>query len=265
MKTLSILGCGWLGRAVAAKFLNNGGWHVNGSTTRPEKCPELQNLSINPFTISLAPTPTGDNLATFFAADALLVAIPPKRKTGGSDFYLHQIKSLATHLAGTPVRRVIFVSSTSVYPELNREVFEADADPLSDLFKAEHALLESAPFKTTVLRFGGLIGPNRNPGNFLSGKTDLPGGDSPINMIHQHDCVNIIHTLVSNDVFGDVFNACADHHPTKKEFYTRASQAAGLPPPVFNGQAAPFKIVNSDKLKSRLGYEFTFGDLLDLY
>jgi hypothetical protein len=47
-------------------------------------------------------------------------------------------------------------------------------------------------FKTTVLRFGGLIGEDRNPFKFIAGRENMDNPDAPINLIHQADCIGII-------------------------------------------------------------------------
>lgn len=259
-KVLSILGCGWLGIAVAKQFVQRG-WHVQGSTTSPEKIASLSALGIDPFLIQLTPQPNGENLDKFFDADVLLVSIPPRRKAGLTDVYVAQMESLAEFLTAVKTRNVIFISSTSIYRDLDREVFEADADVSSYLFHAEQSLINNPSFKTTVLRFGGLVGDDRHPGKFLSGKQGIAGPTMPVNMIHQRDCVEVIFQIAAQRAFGEVFNACADLHPTKKEFYEAASRALKLPPPSFDeSRDASFKVVNSDKLKTSLKYSFIYSD-----
>jgi nucleoside-diphosphate-sugar epimerase len=264
-KTLSILGCGWLGKAVGARFAD-AGWKVLGSTTSAEKFSTLAAKGITPVLIQLDPAPTGESLDEFFDADIMLIGIPPKRKAGLTDLYLKQVESLAEFIAEKKVSRVIFISSTSVYADLNREVIESDADPTSYLVTAENLLLSRPEFRTTVLRFGGLVGPDRHPGRFLSGKQNVDAPTSPVNIIHQQDCINIIFDVVRQDLFGHVFNACADNHPSKKSFYENASRALNLPLPVFTAlSSAPHKIVSSWKLKEVSGYVFTYPDPLTMF
>jgi nucleoside-diphosphate-sugar epimerase len=255
-RSLSILGCGYLGKAVALKFINEG-WRVNGSTTHPDKLEALAALHINPFVVSIAGGPAAKYPEQFFDTDVLLIAIPPK---GGDERYVQEIAALGQYIASTRVARVIFISSTGVYSNLEREVREEDADTASNLFRAEQCVRQQAGYRTTVLRFGGLVGEGRHPGKFLSGKTNVAGGDSPVNIIHLRDCTEIIYTIAVMNIFGEVFNACADLHPARREFYSKASAALELPPPVFNDQAAPYKQVNSEKLKRHLGYDFYFPD-----
>ncbi len=68
--------------------------------------------------------------------------------------------------------------------------------------------------KTTIVRFGGVIGYNRNSGKFFSKGSPVHNPDSNVNFIHRDDCIEIISQLVEQEVWGEVFNCCADTHPT---------------------------------------------------
>ena len=52
-KTVSVLGCGWLGKSIAVNLLKNG-FLVKGSTTTIEKLDELKKLNITPFLIDIS-------------------------------------------------------------------------------------------------------------------------------------------------------------------------------------------------------------------
>jgi hypothetical protein len=57
------------------------------------------------------------------------------------------------------------------------------------------------------------------------------------------------------------FLACADEHPTRREFYTRAALLSGLTPPKFKaGDSSSFKIVSNRRLKEELGFTFSYPD-----
>jgi nucleoside-diphosphate-sugar epimerase len=161
---------------------------------------------------------------------------------------------------------VIFVSSTSVYPDLNREVTEDDAKSPSKssgraLINFENLLKQCSEFSTTVLRFAGLIGYDRKPGRFLSGKKKLSNGDAPVNLIHRDDCINIICKVIENDLWGKVYNACSDLHPKRRDYYISAAERLGIAPPEFaESEDLSFKIINSDRLKKDLKYTFLFPD-----
>ena len=84
-------------------------------------------------------------------------------------------------------------------------------------------------------------------------------------MIHQEDCIEIIHNIIAQDCWNITLNACSNHHPTRREFYTNAKQSLGLEVPSFIETDKPlFKIISSKKLQEVLSYEFIHDDLLDI-
>jgi nucleoside-diphosphate-sugar epimerase len=178
------------------------------------------------------------------------------------------MRSLIHALQNTPIRHLLLVSSTSVYPDLNREVRIEDAgNPVRDsgeaLLQVEKMWKENAKVTTTVLRFAGLFGGDRNPGRFLAGKTLDNNGEAPVNLIHLDDCVSILSEIIVQERWGEIYNACADEHPSKMKFYEAAAQKLGIAPPIFAGkEKGSFKMINSDKLKKELNYTFKYPDPL---
>ena len=160
---------------------------------------------------------------------------------------------------------MIFVSSTSVYPNDAGLVHEGDGKESPDhpLFRIENRFRESPGFSTTIVRFGGLIGYSRHPGRFFrSGKT-VSNPDSGVNLIHRDDCIAILERLVANGPWGEVFNCCADTHPSKREFYSHAASQLGSDPPRFEDSPdAPVKLIMNEKVKRVLDYEFVHPDLM---
>jgi nucleoside-diphosphate-sugar epimerase len=271
LKSISILGCGWLGKPLAVELIKSG-YHVSGSTTQENKLDEFKLLGIKPFLIKfdLSSGATAQNGGTtehleFFQTDTLIISIPPRRKSGQTDVYLAQINNVVQEVLKGSISNVLFISSTSVYADGDRIVTELDADPTSYLVEAENILRNQTKFKTTVVRFGGLVGPGRNPGKFLAGKKDVQGGNHPVNVIHQQDCIGIIKAILELQAWGEIFNACADHHPTRKEFYTQASATIHLESPQFlDIDVSKNKIVRCDKLKTKLKYQFVYPDLIEM-
>lgn len=264
---ISILGCGWLGMPLARYFAHLG-FQVRGSTTDHEKFTILIENNIQPYLIQLDPQINSGYHTEFFESEILVVNIPPGRRPDIEAYYLQQMTALVQVIEKSPVKKVLFVSSTSVYPDVDREVTEEEtlyADKASGkaLLRAERLFLQNRQFKTTVLRFCGLYGPGRNPGRFLAGKVLQTSGRAGVNLIHLDDCLQIIRQIVEQEAWGEIFNACADEHPAKKDFYLLAARASGLAAPQFNGEEEEhFKIINSKKLKASLGYRFRHPDPL---
>ncbi|MBS1526932.1 MAG: SDR family oxidoreductase [Bacteroidetes bacterium] len=257
---ISILGCGWYGRALADKLLN-GGMTVKGSTTTLEKMTDLEREGILPY-VARFEQDTALIVPDFFHCDIIVVAIPPGFKKNQGQHYVPKIKRIIEAIAEYKIPKVIYISSTSVYSDCNHELTEhdipqPDSESGKTLYEAERLFLNEHRFKTTVIRFGGLIGPGRNPGRFFSGKTGVPNGRAPVNLIHQSDCVGITIAIIEKDIFGLVLNACAPDHPAKKDFYSQTAVKSKLPLPQFIDELANWKIVHSVILSEKLHYKFT--------
>ncbi len=258
-ETISILGCGWLGKPLAMTLIQTG-YKVLGSTTTEEKLPQLKAAGIDAFSFRFSPGLAGDGAAPFFKSPICIVGIPPAIGKTDPAHFLLKMQAICNEIINGDVSKVIFISSTSVYKGRIGVVEEHDANENSDLFKAEAIFKDQNKFDTTVLRFAGLVGPDRNPSRFLSGRK-VSGGNDPVNLIHLADCIRIIQTVLDLDVWGGVLNACSDIHPTRRDFYEFVCSQSNVSLPVFVGpeNEAP-KIVSNARLRRELGYSFTFPD-----
>jgi len=263
-KTVSILGCGWLGLPLA-EFLINKGYRVNGSTTSRDKFSLLSSKGIKSYLIKLNPLIKSENLHEFFNCGILVINIPP----GGSDdkvnYHKKQVESILDEARKSSASKIIFISSTSVYGNENRDVTEADdLHPEKESGKAlklvEEMLFDDKSFDKTIIRFAGLIDSDRNPVKFFAGRKKIPGGNIPVNLIHRKDCINIIYQVMTQNVWNEIFNACSDLHPSKREFYTAAARKFNMPEPEFMDTSDGYKIINSYKLKNHLNYKFIYPD-----
>lgn len=266
--TVSIVGLGWLGTALAQSLINKG-HKVKGTVTSAEKARILAGQGIETSVLKL----TSDNASisdqNFFKTDVLFINIPPKRIEGIESIYPGQMEQLLPFIVQNNIKKVIFVSSTSVYPEVNRTVAETELEaPVKGsgvaCLNAENILRQQEEFQTTVLRFGGLIGAERNPHRFMQRGIRNGAGLKPVNLIHQDDCTGIVHHVIENNIWGEVINACCPEHPTRKEFYGLAAEVAGVEKPVFdNDDSFQYKTVSSNKLIHQLGYRFKFYSPMD--
>lgn len=198
-----------------------------------------------------------ETIDAFLQSTTLVVNITSKDIEG--------FRWLVGRIEESAIEAVLFVSSTSVYPTDSGVVGEADGAELPDhpLVVIEHLFAQSREFRTTIVRFGGLIGPGRHPGRFFRGGRTVRDANAPVNLIHLDDCIDIIDRIVTGRVWDETFNACADTHPSKREFYAQAAQLAGLPVPVFEeGGETNFKSVDNSHLKRVLGYRFRHPDLM---
>jgi len=253
-QTISILGVGWLGKPLAKYFIEKG-FSVKGSTTSEEKINELQDLGIDVYQINL--NNLNKNITNFLEADVLVIAIPFKDVVSFKKFSLEVEKS--------DVKKVIFISSTSVYPATNQIISEKTLNANTNLALIEDFFRKNKHFDTTIVRFSGLIGYNRKPGNFFTEGRIIPNPNGFVNMIHQDDCVQIIARIIEKNIWNETFNACADTHPTRREFYTKAFSEVGRETPEFElTDTISFKIISNQKLRTFLNYSFKYPNILDI-
>ena len=268
MKQISILGCGWLGFPLAKSLLQKG-FRVYGSTTSVEKISLLENTGITPFLIELSDVTIEGEMDSFLKnSEILIIDIPAKLRGNSSENFVGKIQNLIPFIEKSSVKKVLFVSSTSVYSDDNKTITEEtipnpDTESGKQLVEAEQLLQSNKKIQTTVIRFGGLIGEDRHPIKFLAGRTNLENPIGLINLIHQIDCIGIIETILQQDSKdNETFNAVAPFHPTRKEYYTQKAIELSLPLPEFNeSKPSVGKLISSDKVEHVLGFSFAKNKL----
>lgn len=265
--TIVVLGCGWLGLPLAEALIKEG-HSIKGSTTSSDKIALLESKRIQPFLIALSEDQVvGDITAFFKDAEILLIDIPPKLRGVNKENFVAKINGIIPHIEKSSIRKVLFVSSTSVYADDNSEVNEAtiptpDSESGQQLLDAEKLLQANRKFKTTIVRFGGLIGADRHPIKHLAGRDNLANPQAPVNLIHQDDCIGIILKIIQEEAWYETYNAVAPYHPTRAEFYHKKAQEMNLAMPKFATDKPSFgKLISSEKIEKTLGYSFVQNKL----
>ncbi|MCF6131572.1 SDR family oxidoreductase [Flavobacterium wongokense] len=267
MKQISILGCGWLGLPLAKSLIGKG-FSVKGSTTSADKIAVLKDVGIEAFQIEVSESRITGGMDSFLKnSEILIIDIPPKLKNVSSENFVKKIQNLIPFIEKSTIRKVVFISSTSVYGDDNSDITEAtkpqpDTESGKQLLEAERLLQSNSDFKTMVIRFGGLIGENRHPIHFLAGKQNIENPKAPVNLIHQADCIGIIEKIIELDCRSETFNAVAPFHPTRKEYYIQKAIELGLPLPGFAEETTSFgKIIDCSLLEKTLNYKFQYPNL----
>lgn len=265
-KTISILGCGWYGTALARALVNED-FKVKASTTSADKIASLQSTGAIGYIVNLGAESSASD-SDFFQCDVLIISIPPKRHAGEHNEYPKKIRAVAEIAQEAGVKSLIMISSTSVYGDSNKEVQESDPlNPDTDsgraIEEAENIIKSYTSFKTTVLRFGGLIGPGRNLGRFFAGKTNIPNGLAPVNLLHLEDCIALTMHVINSEAFGYTFNCCSPDHPSRKDLYTLVAERSGLEKPEFVDQLTKWKQIDGNLITSTTKYKYLVNNWSD--
>lgn len=221
-KKIAILGCGWVGNALKEKLESQG--HEANCLSRD---------------IGM------DTLVGFYAADTLIIAIPP------SDEYLDVIEDALFSVSLNEVinTQVIFLSSISFY-DGNKIIVEAEE------------LVKIKDETCVILRLGGLMGYDRIAGKYTAGETVEDGST---NYVHRDDVVGIVERIIEQKVKSKIFNVVAPIQSTKKEIYTQNSKQFGFDETLFSGTSNKKDLLSPEILCDVLGYSFKKEDVKDFW
>jgi nucleoside-diphosphate-sugar epimerase len=268
MKKVSIIGLGWLGEATGM-LLQTQGYQVLGSSTRSEKVGLLREKGLDTVHFALDPDPKGIDYQRLFESEILVVTLPPRSRQGDGEAYLQQLASLRDLITVTEVKQVLFISSTGIYPNENKvvpyteeEVSESTAGN-AILYRAEVLMGTSSRYDLTVLRMGGLMGEDRIPGTYFSGREQVVG-HTRVNFIHQTDAARMVVWVINQGLWNQTFNGVAPEHPLRREVYQHNASALGIPLPASFQDATDEEVgrlISSEKMLST-GFTFEYPDPL---
>ena len=262
MKSISIIGLGWLGLPLAQR-LQALGYAVKGSKQSAQRADALNDLGLNAFPLFLKDH-FPKEAAQAVQADVLIVTLPPSKFS--PEDYLYQLQTLSEHAAEMGVKQLIFTSSIGVFP-LHEAHFEethwVEPDNATGelLRAAENLLLRSTIPHCDILRLGGLIGQGRHPIKQLAGKRGLKQGNSPVNLLHLDDAIAAIIQLLQAPNGKRLYHLCAPVHPTKAQYYAQAAAYYGLSAPEFIcANHDPQRIILGEKICRELGFVYRYPD-----
>lgn len=212
-------------------------------------------LDNSPVEVINAPLTDWKNFPLPPNAHAVITWPPMSQQADG----LFRHRQLAETLAAWPLKHIWITSSISVYgdpPAVIDETADASAGA-SAAVEAEYSALTNA----TIVRLGGLFGPHRHPGRFLSGKHGVAKPLAPVNMLHLSDAVNAIDFLMDQPHPSTVYNVVHPDHPSREEFYTKAIELGSFEPVQFNtSDQGTGKVVSSSRIQAA-GFHFLFDQL----
>lgn len=228
MKRLLVMGHGYLGRAVAARFRADG-WQVTAASLGGGDGAVVCDV--------------GDGVAVGRLAEA---GLPPEvvihcaaSGHGGADAYQRVYVDGCAHLRQAfPAAWLVFVSSTSVYGQTDGTTVDEDS-PTQPERATGRLLLEAEGIAVdgggTVCRLAGIYGPGRSVilAKFLTGRAVIEeDGRRFLNQIHRDDAVRALaHLLAGPEGCRGVFNVCDSRALSQLECYGRLCELFGQPMP----------------------------------
>jgi nucleoside-diphosphate-sugar epimerase len=255
---ISIFGGGWVGNPLAV-LLAQKGYVIKVSFSSYRLLPESANIIALDWKAMMHQSKEHWDLMC--DSDIQIWTIPPRRKENSKEFYLGVIKDWVQHINPSKVKKIIFLSSTSVYQNNNDSVNESSDLDESSLITQAEKIIYQAPCPSIVLRLGGLMGEERYVAKYFSGKI-MDGGECPVNYVHQKDVLAILERTIK-DLDSGIYNVVAPEHPCKKAVADADCERRNLPKANWNpGECPSFKLVSSEKLINELGYEFLAPDPL---
>lgn len=276
--SVSIIGCGWLGQALAQVLLAEN-IEVLASYQSQSTLEKLNSLNI-PSTQLMLPITAGINELennldiagveqALFQQDVLVIAIPPQLKKGRLDYPL-KIQQLVKLAELGQTKQIVLLNTTAIYNGLAGEIDESkalnlSAEKVETLLAAEQAIQEFSK-QVHILRLAGLVGPNRHPGKFLQADRLFKNASAQVNLVHQTDVVNIIKMLIEGRVkqSSKIYNVVSGTKTSRKDYYQQTAKAMGLAEPRFEQEhvSNAGKQVVGDKLRKELNYNYLYDDLL---
>lgn len=249
-----VIGCGWLGLPFAKHLILKGN-KVIGSTTSAEKMEVLRKEGVSPLLLSANNNVQQHEVLS--SCNYILLNIPPSTL---KENYASAMLNICTQLS--PKSKVIFISSTSVYADKNQTASEIDAldgngRNAAYIIEAENKLKKALKERLTIIRMAGLVGGERHPAKFMSGKK-YEHGKNKVNLIHLDDCIGLIDKVAKENYFGEIINGCSSEHPTKMDYYTWAADQIKITPPTFNQEEGKWKKISNKKSTSSLNYNYKY-------
>ncbi|WP_414753922.1 SDR family oxidoreductase [Anabaena sp. CCY 9910] len=223
---IAIIGCGYVGCAIAQHWQQNPHLVITATTTTSERVTALQKVAHKVVVTQ------GDDLDKLIDIlqnqDVVLLSVGAK----GSDLYeaayLNTAKTLVSALQqNSHVKQLIYTSSYSVYGNKNGEWVdeETPTTPVSRngeiLQETEDILLSasSVNLRVCILRLGGIYGAGRELVKIFSrvpGTTRPGDGSDATNWIHLDDIVGAIEFARNNSLQG-IYNLVDDAHLPSRE------------------------------------------------
>jgi nucleoside-diphosphate-sugar epimerase len=238
LSDLLVIGCGYLGRRVAARSCA-AGRRVFATTRSRHRTDEFHRFGLEPV---LCDVLDPDSLRALPAGTDIVYSVGFDRTAGKTmrNVYMDGLENVLNVLDVDDYRRFIYVSSTGVYGQAGgKEVDETAAtEPAGEsgriVLGAEELLREHQP-DAVMLRFAGIYGPNRliRSAGLKAGEPLTGNPDQWLNLIQVEDGASAVIAALERAQVGSLYNVSDDQPVRRRDFYTKMAEVLGAPSPWF--------------------------------
>jgi nucleoside-diphosphate-sugar epimerase len=250
-----IIGCGYLGRRVAARWLAQG-HDVHATTRRQETVDEWRRMGLKPVLCDVLEPHT---LQRMPRVDTVLFCVGFDRTSGATmrDVYVDGLANVLTHLP--PHAKFLYVSSTSVYGQTDGSLVDETAptqpeEQSGQIVLAAEALLRARLPQSIVLRFAGIYGPGRllRQQTIAKGEPIIGNADRWLNLIQVDDGATAILAAEEQVRDGETYIISDDLPISRRAFYVELAHLLGASPPRFVDPPADAPLPPHEKANRRL-------------
>lgn len=245
---ITIVGCGYVGSALASHWHQQSRHWLRVTTTRDERLADLAPLAD---AVQLLEAADPDQLRQALEdSEAAVFCLAPggSRQVAADGYeatYLRTMEAVAAVVPQLPeLRQLVYTSSCSVYGEATGLV-EEDTPPQPRephariLRDAEDLLLacRGPHLRVAIARLGAIYGPGRELEprfRSLAGSRREGDGSSLISWIHRNDVVAVLAWAVEQG-FDGLINLVDDEPISVRELIDLSCRAAGLEPVIWDG------------------------------
>lgn len=247
-----IIGCGYLGQRVAAKW-RAGGDIVHVLTRSTDHAGRFQKQDFVPI---LGDVLDPESLQKLPEVDTVFWAVGWDRASGKSmhDVYVTGLQNVLDRMR-TRCRKFISISSTSVYGQNNGEWVDEQSpcNPVQangqTCLTAEQLVQRQSEFdseesalSTTVVRLSGIYGPGRLLSRVATLKSGEPLAGNPdawLNLIHVDDAAAAVVKCELADEIPNVLLVSDDEPLRRRDYYGMLAELVGAPIPRFVATETP--------------------------
>ncbi|MBE9216880.1 SDR family oxidoreductase [Plectonema cf. radiosum LEGE 06105] len=271
---IAIIGCGYVGYAVAKYWKQNDDLVITATTTNSSRVTTLQEVAHR---VEIVKGSDAQALKSVLQnQEVVLLSIGAKSSDTYEETYLKTAETIVSVLKQIPsVRQLIYTASYSVYGDKNGAWVDEETPtaPTSAngeiLNQTEQILLcaNSDNLQVCILRLGGIYGEGRELVKIFSrafGQTRPGNGENTTNWIHLDDIVGAIEFVRQNQLQG-IYNVVDDAHLPSRELIDNLCQKYDKPKVVWdasqtNNRAYNVKVSN-DKIKNA-GYKLIHPQMI---